>query len=79
MRGGALAFEAVDLLQHLMIELSAQQRAALDLVELQGFTTQEAAEMLDVAPATVRVHVHRARQVLRGRIEAGQSMRGSNG
>ena len=35
---GARSFEAVDLLQHLMGALSPQQRAALDLVDLQGFS-----------------------------------------
>ena len=43
---GVRALEAVDLLQHLMKVLSPQQRAALDLVDLQGFTAPEAAEML---------------------------------
>ena len=62
---GVRAQEAVDLLQHLMMVLSPQQRAALDLVDLQGFTAREAAEMLEVAPATVRVHLHRAREALR--------------
>ena len=69
----------VDLLQHLMVALSPQQRAALDLVDLQGFSTQEAAEMLEVVPATVRVHLHRARQVLRTRLEGEESVGGSNG
>ena len=41
---GARSFEAVDLLRHLMGALSPQQRAALDLVDLQGFSAQEAAE-----------------------------------
>ena len=65
---GARSFEAVDLLQHLMCALSPQQRAALDLVDLQGFSAQDAAEMLELAPATVRVHLHRARRVLRTRL-----------
>ena len=76
---GAGSFEAVDLLQHLMVALSPQQRAALDLVDLQGFSAQEAAEMLEVAPATVRVHLHRARQVLRARIEGEESVGGTHG
>jgi len=76
---GVASFEAVDLLKHLMQTLSAQQRAALDLVDLQGFSTQEAAEMLDIAPATVRVHLHRARQVLRARVEGETSIGGLHG
>ena len=72
--GGARSFDAVDLLQHMMLALSPQQRAALDLVELQGFSSQEAAEMLELAPSTVRVHLHRARQVLRARVEGEESV-----
>jgi len=48
----------------MMLELSPQQRAALDLVDLQGFSAEEASEMLELAPSTVRVHLHRARGVL---------------
>ncbi len=67
--GGARSFEAVDLLQYMMLALSPQQRAVVDLVDLQGFSAQEASGMLDLAPSTVRVHLHRARRVLRARIE----------
>lgn len=63
--GGYRTFEAVELLAHLMEELSPQQRASLDLVELQGFSVAEASEMLEIAPSTVRVHIHRARATLR--------------
>ena len=73
------SLEAVDLLQHLMSVLSPQQRAALDLVDLQGFTAPEAAEMLEVAPATVRVHLHRAREALRGRLGGEGSAEGTYG
>jgi RNA polymerase sigma-70 factor (ECF subfamily) len=76
---GAHAFEAADLLQHLMVALSPQQRAVLDLVELQGFSAQEAAEMLEVAPTTIRVHLHRARRVLRARVEGEETVGDANG
>lgn len=52
-------------LDRMMRELSPRQRAVFDLVDLQGFGAAEAAEMLDLAPATVRVHLHRARESLR--------------
>lgn len=68
--GGARALEAMDLLQHVMRVLTPQQRAALDLVELQGFTAVEAAEMLEVAPPTVRVHLHRAREAIRASLDS---------
>ena len=77
--GGARSFEAVDLLQHMMLTLSPQQRASLDLVDLQGFSAQEASEMLELAPSTVRVHLHRARGVLRSRIEGEETAGESHG
>ena len=77
--GGARSFEPVDLLQHMMLALSPQQRATLDLVDLQGFSAQEASEMLELAPSTVRVHLHRARRVLRARIEGEETAGKSHG
>jgi len=55
----------VDELERFMAGLSPQQRAVLDLVELQGFSAIEVAEMLDVSPETVRVHLHRAKSAMR--------------
>ena len=55
---------AADELRRFMRDLSPQQRAVLDLVELQGFTATEAGEMLEIAPATVRVHLHRAKAAM---------------
>lgn len=45
--------------------LSSRQREVLDLVDLQGYTPAEAAEMLGLSGSTVRVHLHRARKALR--------------
>jgi RNA polymerase sigma-70 factor (ECF subfamily) len=56
---------AQDLLKRLMQDLSPRQRAVLDLVDLQGFDAIEVADMLELSPATVRVHLHRAREALR--------------
>jgi len=55
---------AADQLRRFMRDLSPQQRAVLDLVELRGHTAVEAAEMLEISPATVRVHLHRAKAAL---------------
>ena len=55
---------AVEQLKHFMRHLSPQQRAVLDLIELQGFNASEVGEMLEVSPSTVRVHLHRARAVM---------------
>ncbi|MHC5066814.1 MAG: RNA polymerase sigma factor [Planctomycetota bacterium] len=57
---------AVDELERFMATLSPQQRAVLDLIELQGFSAIEVGEMLDVSPATIRVHLHRAKSAMRG-------------
>jgi RNA polymerase sigma-70 factor (ECF subfamily) len=52
----------------MMRELSPMQRVTLDLVDLQGYEPAEAAEMLEMNPTTVRVHLLRARRALRKRI-----------
>jgi RNA polymerase sigma-70 factor (ECF subfamily) len=56
---------AVSELQSFMSELSPMQRAVLDLVELQGYDAAEVAEMLEISPATVRTHLHRAKSAMR--------------
>ena len=56
---------AADELERFMAALSPQQRAVLDLVELQGFSAIEVGEMLKVSPETVRVHLHRAKSAMR--------------
>jgi DNA-directed RNA polymerase specialized sigma24 family protein len=45
--------------------LSARQRAAFVLYYLDDRTTEQIASVLGMAPATVAVHLHRARQRLR--------------
>jgi RNA polymerase sigma-70 factor (ECF subfamily) len=46
-------------------ELPNRQREVFDLVDLQGFDAAEVAELTGIAPATVRVHLMRARRRLR--------------
>lgn len=46
-------------------ELTPVQRAAFELREMEGRSTEEAAQILDVPPGTLRVHLHRARLRLR--------------
>lgn len=67
---------AVDQLRRFMNALSPQQRAVLDLIELQGYSVQEVAEMLEIAPSTVRVHVHRARAAMGEAAGATEEVRG---
>jgi RNA polymerase sigma-70 factor (ECF subfamily) len=46
-------------------KLSRGQREVFVLVHLEGFTVSEAAEVLDLAPGTVKSHLHRALAALR--------------
>jgi len=46
-------------------QLSRGQREAFVLVHLEGFTVNEASEVLGKAPGTVKSHLHRALQKLR--------------
>jgi len=48
-----------------LASLPERQRAVFDLVELQGYAPHEAAALIGIAPATVRVHLLRARRALR--------------
>ena len=49
-------------------ELTARQREVLDLSDMQGFNSQEIAEMLGVKASTVRVTLLNARRALRLRL-----------
>ena len=60
--------EAAQATRALFSELPERQREIFDLVELQGYTATEVAEMLVVSASTVRVHLLRARRTLRARI-----------
>jgi RNA polymerase sigma-70 factor (ECF subfamily) len=51
--------------------LSRQQRAAVVLTDLLGFSSDEAGAMLSISPSTVRVHVTRARSALKDVIGRG--------
>jgi len=53
------------IVQTFVRELPQRQRQALDLVDLQGHSPTEAAEMLGMDAGTVRTHLHRARRRLR--------------
>lgn len=60
----------------LMESLAPMQRRCLELCDLEGFSAKEVGEMLDVAPATVRVHLHRARASLRVQLVPHSGARG---
>lgn len=48
-----------------LLALPPRQRVLIELIELEGFTAAEAAEALEIAPATARWHLHVARARLR--------------
>jgi RNA polymerase sigma-70 factor, ECF subfamily len=48
--------------------LPARQREVFDLADLQGVPCEEIAVLLDLRPATVRVHLLRARRAVRARL-----------
>jgi len=49
-------------------DLPPRQREIFDLADLQGFTPAQVGDMLRMNPATVRVHLLRARRALRQRM-----------
>lgn len=51
-----------------LMELTPLQRLVFELREVEGRATDEVAEILSLPPGTVRVHLHRARMRLRGRL-----------
>ena len=64
--GGAAAdAELRDVIDQELAGMTALQAASFRLCEMEGFSALEVADMLGMAPATVRTHVHRARLKLR--------------
>lgn len=52
-------------LEAAMATLPARQQAVVRLFEMEGFTSPEIAEILEVSDGTVRWHLHQARRTLR--------------
>jgi RNA polymerase sigma-70 factor (ECF subfamily) len=63
-------------LRSALARLPNPQRAALELVFGHGLTTAEAAEVLGVAPGTVKSRLHRAKRALRSILESEESTDG---
>ena len=57
--------EAIELLDWGLGQLSAENRLALTLVHLEGYSVREAAGLLGWSVANVKVRAHRARRTLR--------------
>jgi len=60
--------ELRDLLQTFFDDLPRRQREVFDLVELQGYSAAEAAEIMSVQAVSIRAHLFKARRRLRERI-----------
>jgi RNA polymerase sigma-70 factor (ECF subfamily) len=57
--------EAREQLQRALATLSERQRMIVTLFDVDGLTSTEIGEMLDLSPGTVRWHLHEARRTLR--------------
>ena len=64
---------ARDLLQRLLECLTPKERMAVELTELEGYTSKEAAKLLNSSAVSVRVRVTRARAKMRNHLETLQS------
>jgi RNA polymerase sigma-70 factor, ECF subfamily len=60
--------DAAEAVRGFFTALPERQRELMDLVDVQGYTAAEAAEMLQIEPATARTHLFRARRTLRARL-----------
>ncbi|MEU0517729.1 sigma-70 family RNA polymerase sigma factor [Streptosporangium sp. NPDC006007] len=67
--GEVLAAEVRDQIAAALAELPARQRAVITLRDVEGCTSEEVCEILDVSAANQRVLLHRARVAVRGRLE----------
>jgi RNA polymerase sigma-70 factor (ECF subfamily) len=58
--------EMREVLTRALATLNERQRMIVTLFDVDGLTSTEIGEMLELAPGTVRWHLHEARRVLRG-------------
>jgi len=58
-----------ELLLKLLDRLTPEDRLAIELIELQGHTTEEAATMINIRPAAMRARVSRARRKLKQHLD----------
>ena len=62
--------EARELLTRALATLSERQRMVVTMFDVDGLTSTEIGEQLELAPGTVRWHLHEARRVLRGALSS---------
>lgn len=71
--------EVKEVLEGALEELTPLQRAVFELKQAEGRPTDEVAEILELSPGAVRVHLHRARLKLRARLSGHFHGRGATG
>ncbi|APE34828.1 hypothetical protein BOX37_13700 [Nocardia mangyaensis] len=54
---------------HALSGLPERSRVLLVLRDMEGYSSAEVCELLDISPGNQRVILHRARAVVRGRLE----------
>jgi len=62
--------ETLEVVRAFFAQLPSRQREVFDLVELQGMTSADAADLLGIEPVSVRASLFKARRTLRARILA---------
>ncbi|NRQ37546.1 sigma-70 family RNA polymerase sigma factor [Nonomuraea sp. NN258] len=67
--GQALASEVRGLIAQALAGLPPRQRIVITLRDVEGCTSEEVCEILDISAANQRVLLHRARTAVRGRLE----------
>ncbi|BBO84718.1 RNA polymerase sigma factor [Desulfosarcina ovata subsp. sediminis] len=58
------------IIRNALLELPEKYRLVIVLRDVEGFSTQEAAEILDLTPSNIKVRLHRARLFLREALRA---------
>jgi RNA polymerase sigma-70 factor (ECF subfamily) len=79
--GRALAAEIFTELDGALAELPGRQRVVITLRDVEGLTSEEVCEVLDISPVNQRVLLHRARAFVRARLEiyfAGDQQHGAD-
>jgi len=61
--------ELAEMLKKAVLELPKKYRLVLVLRDMEGFSTAEAAEIMEISPANVKVRLHRARLFLRDKLK----------
>lgn len=75
----AVRSEARELVRQAVLELPAQYRFVVVLRDLEGLSTKEVGEILELPESTIKIRLHRGRLFLRKELERYFADRGSKG